>query len=152
MTARLRAATRFLARQAAGRGGSPTDRRWEAAVNRLFATASSWIANAAGRPATFALAFAVVLLWSVAGPILGFSDTWQLIMNTVSSVVTFLMVFLIQNAQNRDSEAMHAKLDTLLAALVAADNRYIGIERLTDREIEAIRARFGPAPCPEPEA
>ena len=100
----------------------------------------------------FALAFAVVLLWSVAGPALGFSDTWQLIMNTVSSVVTFLMVFLIQNAQNRDSEAMHAKLDTLLAALVAADNRYIGIERMTDREIEAIRARFGPKPCPDPEA
>lgn len=69
------------------------------------------------------LAFAVVLLWSVAGPALGFSDTWRLIMNTVSSVVTLLTVFLIQNAQNRDSEAMHAKLDTLLAALVAAANR-----------------------------
>ena len=121
-------------------------------MNRLFAATSTWIANAAGRPAVFALALAVVLLWSVAGPALGFSDKWQLIMNTVSSVVTFLMVFLIQNAQNRDSEAMHAKLDTLLAALVAADNRYIGIERMTDREIEAIRARFGPKPCPDPEA
>ena len=121
-------------------------------MSRIFATASTWIANAAGRPAAFASAFAVVLVWSVLGPALRFSDTWQLIMNTVSSVVTFLMVFLIQNAQNRDSEAMQAKLDTLLATLVAADNRYIGIERLTDRQIEDIRARFGPAPCPDPEA
>ncbi len=86
------------------------------------------------------------------GPALGFSETWQLITSTASSVVTFLIVFLIQNAQNRDSEAMHAKLNTLLAALVAADNRYISIERMTDREIEAIRERLGPKPCLDPEA
>ena len=72
-------------------------------------------------------------------------------MNTVSSVVTFLMVFLIQNAQNRDSEAMHAKLDTLLATLVDANNRYIGIERLTDQEIEETRRQFGPVPCSDTE-
>ena len=99
--------------------------------------------RATGNPITFGLAFLVVLAWLVSGPIFRWSDTWQLVINTGTTIVTFLMVFLIQNAQNRDSEAMHAKLDTLLAALVAADNRYIGIERMTDREIEAIRARFG---------
>jgi low affinity Fe/Cu permease len=74
------------------------------------------------------------------------SDTWQLVMNTISSVITFLMVFLIQNTQARDSEAMHAKLDAIIAALDDADDRYLQIERLPDTDIEDIRERFGPKP------
>jgi len=112
--------------------------------DRLFATMSSWVARIAGRPLTFAFAALVVILWAVSGPLLRFSDTWQLVMNTISSVVTFLVVFLIQNTQNRDSDAVHAKLDALIAAIETADRRYIGIERLPDIEIEQIRSQFGP--------
>jgi low affinity Fe/Cu permease len=119
-------------------------------LDRLFADASSRIAKAAGRPATFVAAILIVLAWGASGPLLHFSDTWQLIMNTVSSIITFLMVFLIQNTQARDSEAMHAKLDTIIAALDGADNRYLRIERLPDSDIEEIRARFGPHPQKDP--
>jgi low affinity Fe/Cu permease len=113
---------------------------------RLFADASSHVAKGAGRPQTFILACLVVVAWAMAAGPLHASDTWQLIMNTISSVVTFLMVFLIQNTQARDSEAMHAKLDTIIAALDKADNRYLQIERLPDTDIEEIREHFGPKP------
>src|SRR4051794_29687066 len=114
------------------------------ARSQLFADIATAVAKVSGRPFTFMAAGAIVLLWAVVGPLMRFSDTWQLIMNTVSSVITFVMVFLIQNTQARDSEAMHAKLDTLVAAIEAADNRYIGIERLPDERIEKVRAKFGP--------
>jgi len=113
---------------------------------RAFAQLASVVAKAAGRPATFAAAFVIILAWGVSGPLLGFSDTWQLLMNSISSVVTFLMVFLIQNTQARDSEAMNAKLDTLVAAVARADQRYIGVEQLPDQEIEQMRERLGPHP------
>ncbi len=119
-------------------------------LDRVFANASSWIAKASGRPATFVCATVIVIAWGVSGPLLHFSDTWQLIMNTISSIITFLMVFLIQNSQARDSEAMQAKLDTIIAALDGADNRYVQIERLPDSDIEDIRARFGPHPLEDP--
>jgi low affinity Fe/Cu permease len=80
----------------------------------------------------------------VSGPVFHFSDTWQLVMNTVSSIITFVMVFLIQNTQARDSEAMQAKLDKLVRAMSDADNRYIALEDLTDEEIEKFRAKHGP--------
>lgn len=115
---------------------------------RAFAQLSSVVAKASGRPATFAAAFLIILAWGVSGPLLGFSDTWQLVMNSISSVVTFLMVFLIQNTQARDSEAMNAKLDTLVAALGHTDHRYIGVEELPDQEIEQMRQRLGPHPPP----
>jgi len=115
---------------------------------RAFAQLASVVAKAAGRPATFAAAFAVILAWGVSGPLLGFSDTWQLVMNSISSVVTFLMVFLIQNTQARDSEAMNAKLDTLVAAIRQTDHRYIGVEELPDQEIEQMRRQLGPHPPP----
>jgi len=118
---------------------------------QLFADVSSYIAKASGRPKTFIAAIVIVAVWLTAGPPLRFSDTWQLIMNTVSSIITFLMVFLIQNTQARDSEAIHAKLDTLIAAVDAADNRYIRIERFADQKIEDIREQHGPRP-PEDEA
>jgi low affinity Fe/Cu permease len=113
---------------------------------RLFADISSQIAKSAGRPLTFITACLIVLVWALAGPLMHASDTWQLVMNTISSVITFLMVFLIQNTQARDSEAMHAKLDTIIAALDRADNRYVQIERLPDTDIETIRERYGPKP------
>jgi low affinity Fe/Cu permease len=116
---------------------------------QIFADVSSYIAKASGRPKTFMAAIVIVAVWLATGPPLRFSDTWQLIMNTVSSIITFLMVFLIQNTQARDSEAIHAKLDTLIAAIDAADNRYIRIERLADQTIEDIRAQLGPKPPDE---
>jgi low affinity Fe/Cu permease len=113
---------------------------------RFFANVSSHVAKGAGRPLTFILVCLAVVAWAVTGPSMHFSDTWQLIMNTISSIITFLMVFIIQNTQDRDSEALHAKLDTLIAAIDKADKRYLRIERLPDTDIERIRERFGPKP------
>ena len=113
-------------------------------IGKLFDEFSSAVAKASGRPLVFALAAVFIIAWASAGPLLHFSDTWQLIVNTVSSIVTFLMVFLIQNTQARDSEAMQAKLDELIRAVEKADERYIALERLPDREIEAFRERHGP--------
>jgi len=115
-------------------------------VAQVFANMSSTIAKVAGRPLALIAVLVIVVAWAATGPMLRFSDTWQLVMNTVSSIITFVMVFLIQNTQARDSEAIHAKLDTVVAALEAADNRLIGIERLPDQEIEHIRATRGPHP------
>lgn len=94
---------------------------------------------AAGQPLTFLLAIGIIVVWAVTGPIFQFSDTWQLIINTGTTIVTFLMVFLIQNTQNRDAAAMQAKLDELLRAVTKARDQFIGVEHLTEREIEMIR-------------
>ncbi|WP_267359369.1 MULTISPECIES: low affinity iron permease family protein [unclassified Methylobacterium] len=106
---------------------------------RGFAEFASRVARAAGRPLTFAVSIAVILVWAVCGPVFGFSDTWQLVINTSTTIVTFLMVFLIQNTQNRDGAAIQAKLDELIRAS-AAHNRYIGIEGLTGEELDHLRA------------
>jgi low affinity Fe/Cu permease len=102
----------------------------------LFATRTS---TAAGQPMTFIIALAVIVIWAVTGPMFGYSDTWQLIINTGTTIVTFLMVFLIQNSQNRDAAAMQAKLDELLRAVDKAREQFIGIEHLTDEQIELVR-------------
>jgi len=109
-------------------------------MDRLFTRIATRISVAAGQPLTFLLAVGVIVVWGVTGPIFHFSDTWQLIINTGTTIVTFLMVFLIQNAQNRDAAAMQAKLDELLRAVGKARDRFIGVEHLTEREIELIRA------------
>jgi low affinity Fe/Cu permease len=109
-------------------------------MDRFFTRVATSISVAAGQPLTFLLAVAVILIWGITGPIFHFSDTWQLIINTGTTIVTFLMVFLIQNAQNRDAAAMQAKLDELLRAVGKARDRFIGVEHLTEREIELIRA------------
>jgi low affinity Fe/Cu permease len=88
------------------------------------------------------LAVLVVLAWLVTGPLFGFSDTWQLVINTGTTIVTFLMVFLIQNTQNRDTEAMQIKLDELIRATQGANNRLLDLEELEDRELEAFRNRY----------
>jgi low affinity Fe/Cu permease len=99
-------------------------------------------ATLAGTPATFLLACAIVFLWAVTGPLFGFSDTWQLVINTGTTIVTFLMVFLLQNTQNRDARALHLKLDELLRSLKPARNRLIDLEDCTDEEIEELERQF----------
>jgi low affinity Fe/Cu permease len=109
-------------------------------MDRVFTLAATRIAGFAGQPAAFVSAVAIILLWSATGPLFGYSDTWQLVVNTATTIVTFLMVFLIQNSQNRDAAAMQAKLDELIRAVADAREQFIGIEHLTDREIEKVRA------------
>lgn len=109
-------------------------------ASKLFTTFSNWVAQVTGRPITFGVCLAVILLWAMSGPFFGFSNTWQLIVNTGTTIVTFLMVFLIQNTQNRDGAAIQAKLDELIRAS-AAQNAFIGIEHLTQEELDEIRAK-----------
>jgi low affinity Fe/Cu permease len=111
-------------------------------MDHFFTAAATRIAALAGRPAAFIAALSLILIWLVTGPLFGWSDTWQLVVNTATTIVTFLMVFLIQNSQNRDAAAMQAKLDELIRAVTQARNEFIGIEHLTDAEIEAIRRRL----------
>jgi len=108
-------------------------------MERLFTRIATLIATAAGQPLSFLLALGVVIGWAVSGPIFQYSDTWQLVINTGTTIVTFLMVFLIQNSQNRDGAAMQAKLDEILRAIKEARSEFIGIEHLTDVQIEQIR-------------
>jgi len=108
-------------------------------MDRVFTWFAGRISYAAGQPLAFVLAVGVILVWGLAGPMFGFSDTWQLVINTGTTIVTFLMVFLIQNSQNRDAAAMQAKLDELLRAVGKARGAFIGIEHLTDAQIEKIR-------------
>jgi low affinity Fe/Cu permease len=109
-------------------------------MDRLFTAFAGRISSIAGQPAAFVAAFSLIIAWLVTGPVFGFSDTWQLVINTATTIVTFLMVFLIQNSQNRDAAAMQAKLDELLRAVDDARPQFIGIEHLTDNQIERIRA------------
>jgi low affinity Fe/Cu permease len=111
-------------------------------MDRFFTWIANKISRFVGDPIAFVLALTVVIVWGVTGPIFGYSDTWQLIINTGTTIVTFLMVFLIQNSQNRDAAAMQAKLDELIRALEQARGEFIGIEHRTDREIQEIRAEL----------
>ncbi|WP_379062433.1 low affinity iron permease family protein [Mesorhizobium sp. UC22_110] len=104
----------------------------------IFTHIANAISRAAGKAVTFGLCVVAVLAWAVTGPFFGYSDTWQLIINTSTTIITFLMVFLIQNTQNRDSAAIQAKLDELIRASEAR-NRLIGIEHLTEKEVEQLR-------------
>ena len=107
---------------------------------RIFSEVANKTSQAAGRASAFMLAAGVVLVWAITGPLFGYSDTWQLVINTGTTIVTFLMVFLIQNSQNRDSAAIQVKLDELIR-VSSVKNSFVGIEHLTDEELEDIRAK-----------
>ncbi len=104
-----------------------------------FARKTSLIA---GKPITFVLAFLVIIIWAVTGPMFGFSDTWQLVINTGTTIITFLMVFLVQSAQNRDAKALQLKLDELIFKMGRADNVMMEIEELSERELMKISERY----------
>lgn len=108
-------------------------------MHRLFASIASRGAYLMGHPAAFLGATALCILWAVTGPIFHYSDTWQLVINTGTTVLTFLAVFLIQNSQNRDGAAIQAKLDEILRGVGDARNAFVGLERLTDAEIAAVK-------------
>jgi low affinity Fe/Cu permease len=108
-------------------------------MDQIFTHIAGRIASLAGKPMTFVLAVLLIVLWAVFGPVAHYSDTWQLIVNTSTTIITFLMVFLIQNSQNRDAGAMQAKLDELIRAIDKARGSFIAIEHLTDRQIQEIR-------------
>ena len=110
--------------------------------NSWFARFAKATAHATGQPVTFALAAAVVLVWAISGPLFHWSDTWQLVINTSTTIVTFLMVFLIQSTQNRDSEAVQIKLDELLRVTPGAHNVLLNLEELEEHELERIRAVY----------
>jgi low affinity Fe/Cu permease len=107
-------------------------------LERMSRAATEWT----GTSLAFALAVGIIIVWGVTGPIFGFTDTWQLVINTGTTIVTFLMVFLIQRAQNKDSAAIHLKLNELVAALSGASNRLISAEELTEDEVQILRVHF----------
>jgi low affinity Fe/Cu permease len=109
-------------------------------LEKTFARAANAVSHAAGRPLTFATCLLLVIAWAVTGPMFGFSETWQLVINTGTTIVTFLMVFLIQNTQNRDNAAIQAKLDDLILTS-DAENMFVGIEKMTDKELEELRRK-----------
>ena len=111
-------------------------------TSKAFTHFATLVARTTGKPVTFALCVSAIVIWGLCGPIFHFSDTWQLVINTSTTIITFLQVFLIQNTQNRDGAAIQAKLDELIRAS-AAHNRFIGIEELTEEELVALRQRDG---------
>ena len=108
----------------------------------VFTRFAKWASRATGRPGTFIGAALIVVLWAITGPLFDFSDTWQLVINTGTTIITFLMVFLIQNTQNRDTEAMHIKLDELIRAVDAAQNSMMNLEELDEKELDEIRKEY----------
>lgn len=115
--------------------GSDARRSW-------FSLMAKTVADYAGRPVTFAVAVGLIVAWAMAGPVFGYSDTWQLVINTSTTIITFLMVFVIQNSQNRDSEAVQVKLDELIRAAERANNNLLDLEELDVDAIERIRADY----------
>ena len=99
-------------------------------------------ARITGKPVTFMIAVSIVMIWALMGPMFGFSDTWQLVINTGTTIITFLMVFLIQNTQNRDSEALQVKLDELIRATHGAQNALLDLEELEEEELDRIKAGY----------
>lgn len=110
-------------------------------MDHIFAKFANATARITGRPITFLVCVGVVVVWAISGPFFGFSENWQLIINTGTTIVTFLMVFLIQNTQNRDGAAVQTKLDELIRSSKAEDE-FVGIEKLTDKELEELHSRL----------
>jgi len=108
----------------------------------VFTRFARWAANITGKPATFLTAAAIILTWAVTGPLFGFSDTWQLVINTGTTIITFLMVFLIQNTQNRDTEALQIKLDELIRSSRNARNAVLNLEEMDEKALDEIRQEY----------
>ncbi len=108
----------------------------------VFPRFARWAAHAAGHSGTFGLALLIIVVWAITGPLFHFSDTWQLVINTGTTIVTFLMVFLIQNTQNRDTIALQLKIDELIRSIEGAHNVLLDLEELTEEELEEIRKRY----------
>ena len=111
-------------------------------MERIFGKAAGTVAHVAGRPVAFITCCSIVLIWAVTGPLFGYSDTWQLIINTGTTIITFLMVFLIQNTQNRDARAIHLKLDELIRAIDKARDQLIDLEEMEDAELDRLEQEF----------
>ena len=111
-------------------------------ASQFFSQAAHWTSRQCGRPLTFGLASGVVLVWALTGPLFNYSDTWQLVINTGTTIVTFLMVFLIQNTQNRDARAINLKLNELIRAIDEARDQMIDIENLSDLELDELQSKY----------
>lgn len=108
----------------------------------MFSRFARWTERQVGSPITFGVAVAIVVIWAVSGPLFGWSDTWQLVINTGTTIVTFLMVFLIQSTQTRDTQALHLKLDELIRVNRAARNSFLNLEEMSESEIEEVKRAF----------
>jgi low affinity Fe/Cu permease len=111
-------------------------------ASQFFSQAAQWTSRQCGRPLTFSLAFGIIVVWGVSGPLFHYSDTWQLVINTGTTIVTFLMVFLIQNTQNRDASAVQLKLDELIRVSKNARNKLLTLEDLTEAELDQLKKSF----------
>jgi low affinity Fe/Cu permease len=111
-------------------------------IGKLFSVFAQTVSRWTGRSISFIIAFTIVIIWAISGPFFGFSDTWQLVINTGTTIVTFLMVFLIQNAQNRDTAAIQVKLDELIYVNTKARNKILDLESKDEEEIERVREEF----------
>ncbi|GGJ23171.1 low affinity iron permease family protein [Neoroseomonas lacus] len=111
-------------------------------MSKIFEALAQWTGRQAGRASTFLGAVTLILLWGVSGPMFGFSDTWQLVINTSTTIITFLMVFVMQNTQNRDTRALQLKLDELIRATEGAKDQMISLEDSTEEQLDAVKRRF----------
>jgi len=109
---------------------------------KLFTRITAWCVRVSGHPASALAAFAIIVIWASTGPLFHYSDTWQLVINTLTTLITFVMVFLIQGSQNRDTEALQIKLDEIIRAIKPADNSLLGLEKLDEAELDRIRAKY----------
>lgn len=108
-------------------------------VSCAFDRLSTKVADIAGKPVVFMSALAAIITWAICGPLFGFSSTWQLVINTGTTIVTFLMIFLVQHSENKNSAALHVKIDALIEALEDADEKFVGIEDKTDEEVQQLK-------------
>jgi len=116
-------------------------------MNAVFSRFSSFISEVTGKPIAFVAALSVVVVWAVSGPFFGFSEVWQLVINTGTTIVTFLMIFVLQNSQNRDGKALQAKLDELILTSKGAENKFIGIEKLDETELRELKRLIDEKAC-----